>query len=536
VSVRIRLPFIVALALILLTSPACGGPAAAPTQASPGSQATGDTSGAPARTSKVRGLLDQTLGQGKDYITKVSARLHEVNVSDLVNPPKSAATSAADPAATRRLTETPAAIGTAAPSSSCKLAAQYVADVNLDDQNMTAPPVLQPNQAFTKIWRVKNTGKCPWKPTFRLAYTNGNVQAAKMNGKLQALGQPVNANGTFDIKLNLTAPSQPGVYQGFWQMQDDAGVAFGEPVYVGIRVPGQAGSAPAAPQPVSAPAPGAAPAPAPAIAPTPVPQSALHFSADRTSVKIGEAVVFSWNVQGVYGVYFYEDGQAWKDGGVPGVSSRKVYPPETTAYVLRVLKPDYSVQEQRIQIQVLDAPGVPVIAVFTVNPSQIQPGQCVALNWEVQGEINYIKLYINDEVRLNNAPARGYLSDCPDGTASSVKYRLEAGGPNGVNRRTRQVTISGDPVNGLSIDVFAASSDRIRPGQCVDLTWAISGGRPDTLLLYRNNEQIALDPASSRYTDCPPNGRLVSYELVAGLNLEQVQRLFSVEVAEVPRR
>ena len=44
----------------------------------------------------------------------------------------------------------------------CVDGAAWVADLSFDDQNMTNPPVMQPGQAFTKGWRLRNSGTCPW--------------------------------------------------------------------------------------------------------------------------------------------------------------------------------------------------------------------------------------------------------------------------------------------------------------------------------------------------------------------------------------
>ena len=54
---------------------------------------------------------------------------------------------------------TPAPTATPEPEA-CKEGASYVADLNYDDKNMTAPPVMQPGQPFTKGWRLRNSGTC----------------------------------------------------------------------------------------------------------------------------------------------------------------------------------------------------------------------------------------------------------------------------------------------------------------------------------------------------------------------------------------
>jgi hypothetical protein len=115
----------------------------------------------------------------------------------------------------------------------------FVAHLSFDDQNMAAPPTFQPGQGFVKSWRVRNTGTCPWDSRYRLVYVGGNHPAAGMAGAPVAIEGRVEPGSTYDLHVNLTAPSESGVYQGFWQMHDEAGMFFGERVRVGIQVPAQ---------------------------------------------------------------------------------------------------------------------------------------------------------------------------------------------------------------------------------------------------------------------------------------------------------
>lgn len=114
----------------------------------------------------------------------------------------------------------------------------YVADLNYDDAGMSRPPALAPGQRFTKGWRVRNAGTCPWQPGFALVYIGGNNPAAQMGGQAVAIGQVAPVNSEIDLSVNLLAPTAPGVYQGIWQMVNDRGVPFGQRIWVGIQIPG----------------------------------------------------------------------------------------------------------------------------------------------------------------------------------------------------------------------------------------------------------------------------------------------------------
>ena len=81
-------------------------------------------------------------------------------------------------------------------------------------------------------------------------------------------------------------------------------------------------------------------------------RAAQSFSVDRTEIHRGECVTFRWHVEGVKAVYFFREGKRWKDYGVAGEGEKKVCPPETTTYRLRVIKADDSVEIHYITVHV----------------------------------------------------------------------------------------------------------------------------------------------------------------------------------------
>ncbi|MCB0188394.1 MAG: hypothetical protein KDE31_29190, partial [Caldilineaceae bacterium] len=179
--------------------------------------------------------------------------------------------------------------------------------------------------------------------------------------------------------MNLIAPAQPGVYQGIWQMVNGSGVPFGERIWVGIQIPG-----PPTPTPIPAP-----------------PNPNIHFTADRTNINAGDRVFFSWDVNNVKAVYFYEQGARWEENGVTGQGGREVRPQRPTTYELRVVKPDDTVEVRQIYIDVRIAipatptwtpvPSVPIIYSFTASSNNVEVGSCVSLRWDVGGSVNSIR-------------------------------------------------------------------------------------------------------------------------------------------------
>lgn len=112
------------------------------------------------------------------------------------------------------------------PTSSC-YALTFIKDVTIPDNTE-----LKPGEEFTKTWRVKNSGSCSWEEGFSFRYFSGN----KMDGTPYILKKEVKSGVELDISIIMTAPKTEGVYTGNWRMTDDAGVFFGDNVYVLIEV------------------------------------------------------------------------------------------------------------------------------------------------------------------------------------------------------------------------------------------------------------------------------------------------------------
>ncbi len=191
----------------------------------------------------------------------------------------------------------------------------YVADLNLDDQNMTAPPVMAPGQAFTKGWRVRNSGTCAWEADFMLVYVNGNRPEASMGAQPLPMGRTVAPGEMIDLSMNLQAPNTYGTFQAFFQMRDNTGKLFGEVIWAGIQVPN--------PNP---PAPTATPIPAP-----PSGQTNPNFRADANWVNAGQCTTLRWDVDNVSAVYLVDGNNVQ---GVGGHDARTVCPQSTTTYIL----------------------------------------------------------------------------------------------------------------------------------------------------------------------------------------------------------
>ena len=115
---------------------------------------------------------------------------------------------------------------------------KFVADVNVpDDTNF------EPGQAFTKTWRVRNSGTRAWGGGFKLEFVGGTNMARQIS-----VPMPATAPGAqTEISIEMTAPAAPGMYFSDYRMKDEDGSPFGEVIYVRIQVPSPAGTSLATP-------------------------------------------------------------------------------------------------------------------------------------------------------------------------------------------------------------------------------------------------------------------------------------------------
>ncbi len=299
---------------------------------------------------------------------------------------------------------TPEPTATSLPS--CIDGAAIVGHLTLDDQNMSAPAMLEPGQAFQKGWRLRNVGTCSWEGSYMLAYAGDGDPAAQMGGVPIPVVGTVAPGQEFDFYANLVAPIAPGCYQGFWAMRNRQGIGFGERTWVGINVTDPT---------------------LPPSTPTPNPSTAGAFTVDRATIRSGECVTFKWRVDNVAAVYFYALGADWSQFGVGGYDQRALCPVNTTTYELRVIGLNSATTTRQITVHI-EGEAIPQIRRFDLSPSdRITLPQCVTLIWDVEGKVNQVLLRRNGNTLWANAPLIGSLQDCPQ-EAGSVDYTLQARG------------------------------------------------------------------------------------------------------------
>lgn len=111
---------------------------------------------------------------------------------------------------------------------SCTFAAAFVTDVTIPDDTE-----IQPGTSFTKIWRIRNSGRCAWKAGVEWVFISG----AQMGGPAVLPLPPLEPAETADVTVDLTAPETAGAYAGYWQVRLTDGTLLSTRFFVRIVVP-----------------------------------------------------------------------------------------------------------------------------------------------------------------------------------------------------------------------------------------------------------------------------------------------------------
>jgi len=135
---------------------------------------------------------------------------------------------------TPSLTPAPSLTPTATTPAITLTPSQVICDSSsfLQDASVPDGSVMTPGQVFQKTWRFKNTGTCAWTGAYTIRYSYGD----RIGGQDTYIRVEVLPNQEAEISIQLTAPTKPGTYRGFWVLYNNNGYAFGEYVSVSIIV------------------------------------------------------------------------------------------------------------------------------------------------------------------------------------------------------------------------------------------------------------------------------------------------------------
>lgn len=278
----------------------------------------------------------------------------------------------------------------------------------VSDLTIPAGTVMRPGQRFTKTWRVRNSGTCIFERGTALTFVGGYQMSAPANVRIDR----VSIGATVDVSVRMVAPTEPGVYNGFWQVEDSYHNLYGQQFSVVIHV-------------VAPPAPPTPPQP------TQSPFVNVRFWSDATQVDPGQCTNVRWDVRNAQAVYLEYAGRT---RGVPGQGAQWVCPSsDGPNYTLRVTSLDGSQTTRNITIGT-NAPRLRID--FSVDRSSITIGECTNVRWSVDGAAS---VSFNDGSAWYNVEDHGSREVCP---AYPAVYHLSVADLNG---RTHDRTVSVHP-------------------------------------------------------------------------------------------
>jgi hypothetical protein len=103
--------------------------------------------------------------------------------------------------------------------------AQCTASASFVSETIPDGTIESPGAVFTKVWRIQNTGTCPWNKSWKLVYFSGDIMGGATVYDFPQIALP---GDTVDVPVVLTAPLTGGSYRGNWKIQSPWGQIFGD--------------------------------------------------------------------------------------------------------------------------------------------------------------------------------------------------------------------------------------------------------------------------------------------------------------------
>ncbi|HKY79239.1 MAG TPA: NBR1-Ig-like domain-containing protein [Anaerolineales bacterium] len=133
-------------------------------------------------------------------------------------PTETPTVSGTPPTATLSPTVQPITGGTASTGTGC-LRASFEYETYPDGTQITV------EKLFTKLWRLKNIGTCPWTASFSAVWVQGQLFSAD---SVTLFTDVTIYPGEYAmVEVDMVAPKPPGRYKGYWMLRSDQGNLFG---------------------------------------------------------------------------------------------------------------------------------------------------------------------------------------------------------------------------------------------------------------------------------------------------------------------
>jgi hypothetical protein len=113
------------------------------------------------------------------------------------------------------------------PTPPCLSDLEFVDDLSIPDGAQ-----VKAGEHLDKRWVVKNSGMCNWDEGYRVRLIAGPDLGAPRE---QAL-LPARSGAEVTLRIQFTAPNQPGTYRSAWQAHDPSGQPFGDLFFIEFSV------------------------------------------------------------------------------------------------------------------------------------------------------------------------------------------------------------------------------------------------------------------------------------------------------------
>ena len=111
----------------------------------------------------------------------------------------------------------------------CTDEAVFVADMTIPDDTK-----LSAGEAFTKTWKLRNSGTCTWNESYSLEFVSGDQMSSPLTVPLNETAP----EETLQISVSLVAPVTSGIFTGVYQFKNTLGevISIGKVDNIWLRI------------------------------------------------------------------------------------------------------------------------------------------------------------------------------------------------------------------------------------------------------------------------------------------------------------
>jgi hypothetical protein len=125
---------------------------------------------------------------------------------------------------------TDASTGSSMPvnAADCENDSEFLEDISIPDYS-----IIERDEIFVKLWRVRNNGTCTWTPAYKTNFSQGNP----LEWQAMAIADIVAPGEETEVSVTIQSPAIPGIYQTWWQLSDEQGQNFGDRLGLTFEAP-----------------------------------------------------------------------------------------------------------------------------------------------------------------------------------------------------------------------------------------------------------------------------------------------------------